>query len=180
MRATTREEIIGRRFGPYNGRTRWAVFLGVAALVLLADRVTKYLVTTRLAVGEMWNPIPLLRPLFTVTHVTNTGAAFGLFREYGVFFAIVAMVVVVSIIIFYRHLPAGNSLLSVSLGLQLGGALGNLVDRLFLGSVVDFLDFKLWPVFNVADMAIVSGVAILAFHLLFGGGETDKTAERLD
>ena len=180
MRATARERIIGRRFGPDDGKTRWVVFFGIAALVFLADRISKYLVTTRLAVGEMWNPIPLLRPLFTVTHVTNTGAAFGLFREYGVFFAVVAVVVVVSIIAFYRHLPPGEVLLNVSLGLQLGGALGNLVDRLLLGSVVDFLDFKFWPVFNVADMAIVSGVAMLAFHLLFGGREVEKRAEEID
>jgi signal peptidase II len=180
MRATPREEIIGRRFGPDGGMTRWGVFLGIAALVFLADRITKYLVTTRLAVGEMWNPIPLLRPFFTVTHVTNTGAAFGLFREFGLFFAVVAVVVVVGIIAFYRFLPPGEVLLNVSLGLQLGGALGNLVDRLLLGSVVDFLDFKLWPVFNVADMAIVSGVAILAFHLLFGGREGERIAEELD
>jgi signal peptidase II len=180
MRATPREEIIGQRLGPGGGKTRWGVFLGIAALVFLADRISKYLVTTRLAVGEMWNPIPLLRPLFTVTHVTNTGAAFGLFREYGVFFAVVALVVVVSIVAFYRHLPPGNVLLNVSLGLQLGGALGNLVDRLLLGSVVDFLDFKLWPVFNVADMAIVSGVAMLAYDLLFTGQEVEKKAEELE
>jgi len=180
MHATAREEIIGRRVGPDGGKTGWGLFLGLALLVLLADRISKHLVITRLAVGEMWNPVPFLRPFFTVTHVTNTGAAFGLFREYGLLFAVVAVVVVVSIIAFYRFLPPGDVLLNVSLGLQLGGALGNLVDRLVLGSVVDFLDFKLWPVFNVADMALVSGVAMLAFHLLFRGREGEKTAEELD
>ncbi len=134
----------------------------------MLDQFTKRLVLLNLAVGQMWNPVTFLRPLVTVTHVTNTGAAFGLFQEHGVLFAIVAVVVVVGIIVFYRYLPPRQGLLRLSLGLQLGGALGNLLDRVRLGSVVDFIDFKIWPVFNLADMAIVAGVSILAFVLLFG------------
>lgn len=159
-------------------KTRWALFLGVAVLVLSADQVTKSLVLRNLSVGEMWNPIPILRSLVTVTHVTNTGAAFGLFRNYGLFFAVVAVVVVVGIIGFYRYLPPRQNLLTLSLGLQLGGALGNLLDRIRLGSVVDFIDFKIWPVFNLADMAIVAGVSMLAFVLLFGSQEEEQKAER--
>jgi signal peptidase II len=158
-------------------RARWGLFLGIAALVLTADQATKALVLRNLSVGEMWNPIPFLRPLVTVTHVTNTGAAFGLFRDYGLFFAIVAVIVVVGIIAFYRYLPPRQNLLTLSLGLQLGGAFGNLLDRMRLGSVVDFIDFKIWPVFNVADMAIVAGVCMLAFILLFGSQEEDQKAE---
>jgi signal peptidase II len=153
----------------------WLLFLGVACLVLVLDRTTKYLVLRNLAPGEMWNPVSFLRPFFTITHVSNTGAAFGLFRDYGLFFAILAVVVVVGIIAFYRYLPPRQTLLRLSLGLQLGGALGNLLDRIRLGSVVDFIDFKIWPVFNVADMAIVAGACILAFVLLFGKEEDEKT-----
>jgi len=151
---------------PSNGKTRWALFLVVAALVFVGDRISKQLVMTNLNVGEMWNPIPFLRPFVTITHVTNTGGAFGLFKDYGLIFAIVAVVVVLGIIAFYRFLPPGQAWLRVSLGLQLGGALGNLCDRVRLGSVVDFVDFKIWPVFNLADLAVVVGVSILAFHLL--------------
>jgi signal peptidase II len=151
--------------------------LGVAALVLVADQVSKYLVLGNLSVGEMWNPVPFLRPFVTLTHVTNTGAAFGLFQEYGTLFAIVPFLVVGGMLIFYRYLPQGQVLLKVSLGLQLGGAVGNLVDRVRLGSVVDFIDFKIWPVFNVADMAIVAGTAILAFYLLFGTQEDEQRLE---
>lgn len=167
MRATSRERIIGSQSGLRSEKAGWAAFLGVAALVLLVDQVSKYLVLTNLSVGEMWNPLAFLRPFVTLTHVTNTGAAFGLFQEHGTLFAIVAVLVVGGILVFYRYLPPSEILLKVSLGLQLGGAVGNLLDRLRLGNVVDFIDFKIWPVFNLADAAIVAGVAILAFYLLF-------------
>ena len=79
---------------------------------------------------------------------------------------IVAIVVVAIIAVYYRHLSAGQWLVKLSLGLQLGGALGNLLDRLRYGHVIDFIDFKVWPVFNLADSAITVGVAILAYCLL--------------
>jgi signal peptidase II len=180
MRAAPRESIIVGRPTAVDAKARWALLLAVAAVVFLADRISKYLVVTNLAVGEMWNPIPVLRPFVTVTHVTNTGAAFGLFRDYGLIFAIVDVVVVVGIIAFYRFLPPGQAWLRVSLGLQLGGALGNLCDRVGLGSVVDFVDFKIWPVFNLADLAVVVGVSLLAFHLLFDQHEGEQTAEGMD
>lgn len=160
----------------WRGSPKWA-FLGVAAMVLLADQASKYIVLSNLSQGEMWNPIPFLRPFFTITHVTNTGAAFGLFRDQGTLFSIVAFVVVAGILVFYRYLPADQFWLRVSLGLQLGGAVGNLLDRVRLGRVVDFIDFKIWPVFNLADTAIVVGVGILAFYLLFSKEEAGETLE---
>jgi signal peptidase II len=177
MRTTSREGLVEPRSVLAGEKAQWALFLGVAAGVLLLDRITKHLVVENLAVGEMWNPIAFLKPFITITHVSNTGAAFGLFRDYGLIFAIVALVVVVGILAFYRYLPAGKLWLRISLGLQLGGALGNLLDRVLLGSVVDFIDIKFWPVWNVADMAIVSGVALLAFQLLFVEREDERIAE---
>lgn len=158
-------------------RRGWALFLGIGALVFLVDQASKYLLLRNLSVGEMWNPVPLLKPFVTLTHVTNTGAAFGLFQEHGTLFAIVAVLVVGGIVVFYRYLPPGEVWLRISLGLQLGGALGNLLDRVRLGSVVDFIDFKIWPVFNLADAAIVAGVAILAFFLLFSEREDERKSE---
>lgn len=152
------------------------MFLGVAAIVFVVDQVSKHLVLSGLSVGEMWNPLPFLRPFLTITHVTNTGAAFGLFQDQGTLFAMVAILVVAGILVFYRYLPPDQLWLRVSLGLQLGGAVGNLLDRVRLGSVVDFIDFKIWPVFNLADTAIVAGVSILAFFLIFS---EDQDAERV-
>ncbi len=139
----------------------------VAVLILVLDRITKRWVMANLRPGESWNPVPALERWVSLTYVTNTGAAFGLFPDYGVLFMIIAVVVIVGIIFYYRYLSvAGNPwLIQISLGLQLGGALGNLVDRLLYGHVVDFIDFKVWPVFNVADSSLSVGVAILAFYL---------------
>lgn len=143
------------------------ISLVIMALVIFgADQVSKYLVLTRLGLGESWNPVPELARWISVTHVINPGAAFGLFPDQGSLFAIVAVVVVVAILAYYRYLPAHNWLVRMSLGLQLGGALGNLADRLQHGYVVDFIDFKIWPVFNLADVSIVTGVGILAYFLM--------------
>ena len=142
------------------------LLLVVAVVAWLIDQATKALVVRNLALGEVFAPIPALARFFTFTHTTNTGAAFGLFPDAGWIFVIVAIVVISTILFYYRHLPTEHLLVRVSLGLQLGGALGNLTDRLTRGSVVDFLDFKIWPVFNVADSCIVVGVAILAFYLM--------------
>jgi signal peptidase II len=138
----------------------------VAVLVFLADQVSKTLVLRYLAINQAWNPIPGLSSLFTFTHVTNTGAAFGLFPDKGALFAVIAVVVIAAIVAYYRYLPSDRLLVRASLGLQLGGALGNLLDRLHYGYVIDFIDFKIWPVFNIADSSIVIGVIILAFFLL--------------
>lgn len=147
----------------------------VALLVLGADQISKYWVLSNLSPGQSWNPIASLTPWVSVTHVTNTGAAFGLFPDLGSLFVVIAVIVVAAIIFYYRRLPAGQWWLKVSLGLQLGGALGNLLDRLRLGYVVDFIDFKIWPVFNLADSSIVIGVVVLAYYLLGSPSEAWET-----
>jgi len=142
------------------------------AFVLLVDQVSKHLVTAWLAEGQSWDAVSWLAPLFSITHVTNTGAVFGLFPRWGDFLIVVAVVVIVAIILYYRHLPHGQWLVRIALGLQLGGAVGNLVDRLRQGFVVDFIDLNFWPlhgwpVFNVADASIVAGVTLLALMMLW-------------
>lgn len=155
------------------------LLLALLALSIFgADQASKHLVLTRLPLGASWNPIPGLNRFVSVTHVINPGAAFGLFPDQGSLFAVIAVIVVVAILAYYRYLPAHNWLVRLSLGLQLGGALGNLADRLQHGHVIDFIDFKIWPVFNLADMAIVTGVGILAFFLMQEpeGGDQDLPA----
>lgn len=156
-------------------REKWRGFLlpAVAVLTLVVDRISKWVVMDSLKLGESWNPVAALERWVSLTYVTNTGASFGLFPDHGVVFIIIAVVVIVGIIVYYRayyrHLPGEQWLIQISLGLQLGGALGNLVDRLLYGHVIDFIDFKVWPVFNVADSSIFVGVVILAFYLLRHG-----------
>jgi len=143
-----------------------------AGLVVFLDQLSKHFVVARLAQGQSWDVAPWLAPVFSITHVTNTGAAFGLFRGGGDFFVIIAAIVIVAILVYYRQLPDGQWLMRVALGLQLGGAIGNnLVDRLRQGFVIDFIDLNFWPlhewpVFNLADSSIVAGVALLALLML--------------
>lgn len=160
---------------------RNSLLLALLALAIFgADQTSKYLVLTRLSLGESWSPVSRLEKFLAVTHVINPGAAFGLFPDQGSLFAVIAVIVVVAILLYYRYLPSHNWLVRVSLGLQLGGALGNLADRLQYGYVIDFIDFRIWPVFNLADMAIVSGVGILAFFLMQEPDEGDQGSSRRD
>jgi signal peptidase II len=150
----------------------WFILLMVTTLTLVVDRVSKIIVANSLNLNTSWHPpTPLLQRLFSLTYTTNTGAAFGLFPDQGLLFIVIALVVVTAIIFYYRHLPAGYGLVRLALGLQLGGALGNLIDRLRQGYVIDFIDLNFWPlqdwpVFNLADSAIVVGVGLLAITML--------------
>ncbi|HEU0166871.1 MAG TPA: signal peptidase II [Chloroflexota bacterium] len=146
-----------------------AVMLPIAALVVTVDRVTKNLAESNLSrvpgasvdVIDGW-----LR--FSLSH--NTGAAFGVLQNQSILYAIIALVVVVVSVGYYRYLPRNNWLLTVCLGMQLGGAVGNLIDRIQHVYVVDFIDVGIgaarWPWFNVADSCIVVGIIALAGYLI--------------
>jgi len=150
-----------------------AVLFLVAALVILADHVTKLFIESWLPLYQSWAPFPEYADYFRLTHVTNTGAAFGLFPGGSAVFAVIAITVAIIIIVYNYQLPGGQLWLRIALGFQLGGALGNLIDRLRLGHVTDFLDFGPWPVFNLADASVVTGVIILAILMLFERPEMD-------
>jgi signal peptidase II len=143
-----------------------------AALILIADQITKYLVATQLEVGQSVDLIPWLAPVFSITHVTNTGVAFGMLQGLGSLFAIAHIIAAVVIILYSRRLPPGQWPLQLALGLALGGSIGNLIDRLRQGYVVDFFDVNFWPlqdfpVWNVADNSIVVGVALMIVLLMW-------------
>lgn len=140
--------------------------LVTAAVVVVLDQLSKRWIERSLALYESIVPVPALRNIFTITHFTNTGAAFGLFRDQGILFIIIAAVVVIAIIVYSRYLPTDQWLVRFALGLQLGGALGNMIDRMRQGHVTDFIYFHFWPAFNVADTAIVVGVGLLALALI--------------
>lgn len=145
---------------------RGLLFLGVAIAVVVADQVTKRLIESRLRDRS----IPLVDDILRLTYVQNRGAAFGVLQDQTTFFVLVGILVIVVIAASYRYLPRSGFMLHLALGLQLGGAVGNLLDRIRQGYVVDFVDFgyraNWWPVFNVADSAIVLGVALLALNAL--------------
>lgn len=143
----------------------WLPLIAIAGGVILLDQITKAYVVAHLGYRESWMPIEAIAPFFRFTHIRNTGAAFGLFPDGGVIFLIIALVVSAFILYFYRQIPRGQWLFRLALGMQLGGALGNAIDRVRQGYVVDFLHVEFWPVFNVADSAVVVGVLLFAFWM---------------
>jgi signal peptidase II len=152
----------------------------VAALVIGLDQWTKRLVQTNLGLYETWTPIPALKGWFEFNYITNTGAAFGLFKNGNLVFIGVAIVVSVVVLYYYWHLPAGEWLLRLALGLQLGGAVGNLIDRLRIGNVIDFIHVRYWFVFNLADASLVVGVALMALLLLQQDAQERQAQERAE
>jgi signal peptidase II len=146
--------------------TRWfrgGIFFA-AALVFAADRLTKYFIIKSLALGQSIKIVP---DIFHITLVFNDGAAFGVFRHCGTFFIIFSLAVIAVILMIVLRSTRLDLLTSISLALILGGAAGNLIDRLKFGYVIDFLDFRIWPVFNFADSCITIGVALIAYGIIF-------------
>ncbi len=138
-----------------------------ALIVLIVDQASKAWVIENIPLNGTLDPVPQLSQWFVLTHITNSGAAFGMFPQLSLVFTFVALAVSFVIVLYHRSLPPGQWLVRLSLGLQLGGAVGNLVDRLrYGGSVVDMFYVRPWPVFNIADSAIVAGVGLLMLHLL--------------
>lgn len=140
----------------------WALVI----FIFLLDQLTKFLVLQNLNSSES---IALVKNIFHLTLVYNTGLAFGVFRNQTLFFTAISIVAVVAIFLYIKRKPATFFLRDVGFALILGGALGNLLDRLRFGYVIDFLDFRVWPVFNVADSAITVGAILLVISLFRRG-----------
>jgi len=140
----------------------YASLIGLAVLVVLIDQITKALVRTNLAFGEIWSPWDWLTPYARIVHWQNTGAAFGIFQGFSLVFTVLAILVSLAIFYYYPRVPAEDKTLRLAMSLQLGGALGNLVDRVLQnGQVTDFISVGNFAVFNVADSSISIGVVVL-------------------
>ena len=113
--------------------------------------------------------IPLLQNVFHLTYIENPGAAFGLFKDKTIFFVIFTLIIIGIMVYLYLHQTNRKTLFAYSLALVIGGAAGNLIDRVVKGTVTDMFDFRIWPVFNIADMAVVIGLMYLAYCLIFHG-----------
>ncbi len=146
----------------------------IAGSVVIADQVTKGIILDRLA---LYQTIPVVPGFFNITHIQNPGGAFGFLAQQSpmiraFIFLLMSFLAVCLIFWFYRKTPSTHRFLAAGFALILGGAIGNLIDRLRFGSVVDFLDFYVgawhWPAFNVADSAITTGIAIFLLHVVTG------------
>ena len=139
------------------------LFVMLAAVVVALDQYTKHLVFTRMIVGDSY---PVLGKILSFTYSRNTGSAMGLVPAGGRVLAVVAAAFVVGIIVWGARWAGRNPWLAWGLGLLLGGAVGNLIDRVRLTYVVDFLDVHFWPVFNVADIAVCCGAGLILIGTL--------------
>ena len=139
------------------GPAQWLALLAVAAAAIFADQLTKQVVGRTLAVGDS---VELVGP-FSIHHVENAGIAFGFFASRTSFVIAITAIAVGLMLWFFARSARRHPVLPVGLGLVLGGSIANLIDRVRLGRVTDFLDLEAWPAFNLADTFIVVGVAVL-------------------
>ena len=156
-----------------NFRSKYVYLATIASAVVIADQVTKVLV---LKMMPLYKSISVIPGLFNLTHVHNPGGAFGFMAQNGSpwrhwLFLSAVFLALGLILYFYRQIPKGYPYLRLGLALIFGGAIGNLIDRIRLGEVVDFLDFYVghlhWPTFNVADSGVTIGVGIFLIHIIF-------------
>ena len=138
-----------------------------ALLVIIIDQISKHLILSNIDYSQ---PIKIIENFFYINHVHNPGAAFGIFPNSRIFFIIFAVITVIVLVIYcFKQTPAKN-FHKIIFGLIIGGAIGNLIDRIRFGYVIDFLDFYFgkfhYPTFNIADTSICIGIGLVMLHLL--------------
>ncbi len=165
-------------------RGTWLVLL-VAAIVVLLDQLTKEWVRTNIEKYTYIIPIPQLDKYFIIEHVENTGAAFGILQNRNQLLTLVVIAVAIAILVYAQRIPYDQRLIRVFMGMQLGGALANLIDRVTLGYVTDFIRVGIpgvyyWPSFNIADSSVVLGVIGLGIMIVredIQRGREEKAAQ---
>ena len=138
------------------------IVFSTALLIIFLDQLTKFLVKQNFQLNQS---IPIINNILHLTYITNTGSAFGLFKGLNLIFVLFSIIVIVVIFYYLKKIIRNEKLLQFSVGLLLGGTIGNLIDRLFYGAVIDFIDFRVWPVFNIADSAVTISVMLLIILL---------------
>lgn len=153
-------------------------FLIGVFLITFLDQLTKILVQSKM---DLMESIPVIKGVFHITYILNPNSAFGLLKfPNTVFVAIIIIVILLIIFLLRKKITQENKLVCFSLIFILGGSLGNMIDRLRIGSVIDFLDFRIWPIFNIADSALNIGLLLLIIHFLFQKQDALKEEETLE
>lgn len=138
-------------------------FLWISFLVLIIDQISKYFIAAKFYLGES---VPVIPNVFHWTYILNPGAAFGMLDGNRWFFVCIALLVSAGTWYFRKDLEQEPVMLQKGAALFIGGAIGNLIDRIFIGQVIDFFDFRIWPIFNVADIAICIGVGLIIWNIV--------------
>lgn len=157
----------------------YLVLLLISGTIIILDQITKYFIRQNLGVGEIWSPWSWLTPYARLVHWQNSGIAFGLFQGKGELFKVLAILVSLAIIYYYPRVPASDWSLRLAMGLQLGGAVGNLIDRMLQdGIVTDFISVGTFPVFNIADSSITIGVVVLLLGVYIQERKLKRQSQR--
>ncbi len=158
----------------------YLILLGLASAVVVLDQWTKWLVRTNLPYQGTWLPnwLSWLSPYARIVHWYNSGAAFGSFQNGNSVFTALAIIVIAAILYYYPRVEVSDWTLRLAMGLQMGGAAGNLVDRLLMQKVTDFISVGNFPVFNVADSSISIGVVVLLLGVWFKERAEKKTISK--
>lgn len=146
------------------------MFYVITLAWLILDQVSKYYVQTHMALGQSIVVVP---GLFHWTYILNHGAAFGILRDQRIFFLAIVVILLVCLAYKYKEIAEGPSYLKLGTGLLLAGAVGNAIDRFVQDGVVDFFDFLIWPIFNVADIGIVIGIFLVAYYMIASDSEDE-------
>lgn len=149
----------------------------VSGIVILLDQLSKILVRSQLLFGAIWAPWPALEEFFKIVHWKNTGMFMGVLEGFGLLFTLLAVVVAAAGLYFFPRIQRTERALRLGFSLQLGGVVGNLIDRLVVGHVTDFISIRGLPVMNIADIAIYAGLLILAFSVLLRPENKKNQAE---
>ncbi len=136
----------------------------VCIFLILADQLLKRYIVSVLPLGIS---IPVVPGIFHITYIQNSGAAFGILENQQTFFIVIGVAILAAAGYFYPRLQQETAWIRYGAAMLLGGAVGNLIDRIWIGRVIDFLDFRIWPIFNLADIAIVCGVGCIMYAIIF-------------
>ncbi|MDG1990031.1 MAG: signal peptidase II [Dehalococcoidia bacterium] len=145
--------------------------LSIASIIIVLDQISKIIVRNNLDVGDQW---PTTWRLFHISHIQNSGGIFGSFQNMNSMLLIVSIVILIVLLTYALKLKEINHLELISIGLIIGGGVGNILDRIFIGSVTDFIDPIYYPAFNLADSSIVIGIAVYALNIFRLSGHHDK------
>lgn len=130
----------------------------------MLDQISKYLISNLMSPSQS---IPIIKNLFHITYIKNTGAAFGILSNYQMFLIALSIIFIVIILFYFFHMPAHDLLTRSAIAVIIGGSFGNLVDRLFRGYVIDFIDVRFFSIFNIADIMINVGIFLLILKVIF-------------
>lgn len=142
--------------------------------IMLFDQLTKFYIQKTMVLGMS---VPVFADILHITYILNPGAAFGILENQRVFFIIIAFVMISTIIYMYPKIAVHCLVMRLGIGFLIGGAAGNVIDRIQTGYVVDFIDFRIWPIFNIADIAIVFGVGMIIYSMIFLSKAKDECNE---